>query len=449
MCQLILSIQRCLGHVQNERIYISVLSREASLVVCAGSILVVHLPDYLPEHPGIFHSCIIAAPTRGHFLSSFLSPSASSFTMAGNPSRPHNNNQAGPGFRPPYRPSFISPPPSYAPPAQQSRGRFIENLRESPSNFQEEHPEPSFVDLPYGQPTYPNMAHPNNYEEPSFPGPAHQDFFGSENLPSGFPSGDPNQYGSRPQVSPTMTLNDVRRTSDESGTTLLDEGEHLFANNFGHKHGGGNDDKKYTLSSYKHPHDIPPPQTAYNAQSYSRPKHKRNASFADGPRRRHDDDFDEEAQAPVGWGGEDDFADAKICREPDYCETNDGEGRRNGILSNLMEFYGATPGANGLPYSRRQVSRTKGDRYPTGGPQPVGRNNSNVSKNSDDDSDILDPDDPRMTGVTKRCLDDYEDERLNALRQMDYRQRRKERQKIRIEFNVTFAADRSSPYPRG
>jgi hypothetical protein len=331
--------------------------------------------------------------------------------MAGNPSRPHNNNQAGPGFRPPlnYRPSFISPPPSYAPPAQQSRGRFIENIRGPPSNF----------------------------EEPSFPEPARQDLFRSENLPSGFLSGDPNEHGPRPQVPPAVTLDDVRRTSDESGTTLLDEGEPPFAKNFGKKHGGGNDDKKYTLSSYKHPHDIPPPQTAYNAESYSRPKHKHNVSFAHGPRRGHDDDFDEEAQAPVGWGGEDDPADVDLRGEPDYCEMNDREGRRKGILSNLMELYGATPGVNGLPYSRRQAYGTEGDESSTGGPQPVGRNNSNVSKNSDDDSDILDPDDPRMTGITKRCLDDYDDERRNALREMDYRQRRKERQKIRIEFNVT------------
>ncbi|KAF9226595.1 DUF1212-domain-containing protein [Gyrodon lividus] len=97
---------------------------------------------------------------------------------------------------------------------------------------------------------------------------------------------------------------------------------------------------------------------------------------------------------------------------------------------------------NGLPYSRRQVYGTEGGEKSTGRPQPVGRNNSNVSKDSDDDSDILDPDDPRMTGVTKRCLDDYDDEKRNALRQMDYRQRRKERQKIRIEFNVTSILNR-------
>lgn len=65
-----------------------------------------------------------------------------------------------------------------------------------------------------------------------------------------------------------------------------------------------------------------------------------------------------------------------------------------------------------------------------------GRKNSNNS-DSDSYSEILDPDDPRVTKITKRCLDDYGVERRNALRQMGYRQCRKEQQKIRIEFNVT------------
>lgn len=48
---------------------------------------------------------------------------------------------------------------------------------------------------------------------------------------------------------------------------------------------------------------------------------------------------------------------------------------------------------------------------------------------SDTYSEALDPDDPQVTHITKDLLDDYEDERRNALRQINYRQR--------IEFNVT------------
>ncbi|KAF8138451.1 DUF1212-domain-containing protein [Boletus edulis] len=96
-----------------------------------------------------------------------------------------------------------------------------------------------------------------------------------------------------------------------------------------------------------------------------------------------------------------------------------------------MELYGIAPGTNGLPYSRSQAYEAVGK--PVGRPS-FGRSDSNAS---DSDNEVLDPDDPRVTNIAKRCLDDYEDEKRNALRQMDYRQRRKEQQKIRIEFNVT------------
>jgi hypothetical protein len=52
-------------------------------------------------------------------------------------------------------------------------------------------------------------------------------------------------------------------------------------------------------------------------------------------------------------------------------------------------------------------------------------------------SDVLDPDDPRVTGMTSTQLDDQEDLEKNTLRQMDYRARRKHIQRIRIEFNVS------------
>ncbi|KAH7887628.1 hypothetical protein F5I97DRAFT_1806015 [Phlebopus sp. FC_14] len=98
-----------------------------------------------------------------------------------------------------------------------------------------------------------------------------------------------------------------------------------------------------------------------------------------------------------------------------------------------MDLYGAPPGKDGLPYSRR---RAYAESIRSEGKDSVGW------RDSDNESEILDADDPRMTGVTKRCLDDYEDEKRNALRQMDYRQRRKERQRVRIEFNVTSIVNR-------
>ncbi|KAF8812572.1 DUF1212-domain-containing protein [Phlegmacium glaucopus] len=57
-------------------------------------------------------------------------------------------------------------------------------------------------------------------------------------------------------------------------------------------------------------------------------------------------------------------------------------------------------------------------------------------------SDVLDPDDPRLTGVKATQFDDQEDLEKNALRQMDYRARRKHIQRIRIEFNVSSMMNR-------
>ncbi|KDR83607.1 hypothetical protein GALMADRAFT_54796 [Galerina marginata CBS 339.88] len=53
------------------------------------------------------------------------------------------------------------------------------------------------------------------------------------------------------------------------------------------------------------------------------------------------------------------------------------------------------------------------------------------------DSDILEPDDPRITGRYARQLDDQEDLEKNTLRQMDYKTRRKHIQRIRIQFNIS------------
>lgn len=60
-----------------------------------------------------------------------------------------------------------------------------------------------------------------------------------------------------------------------------------------------------------------------------------------------------------------------------------------------------------------------------------------TDSDTSDDSAILDPDDPTVTGVIRRYIDDREDVEKNVLRQMSYRARRKERARLRIEFNIT------------
>ncbi|KAJ7129524.1 hypothetical protein C8R44DRAFT_615123 [Mycena epipterygia] len=58
------------------------------------------------------------------------------------------------------------------------------------------------------------------------------------------------------------------------------------------------------------------------------------------------------------------------------------------------------------------------------------------------DSDLLDPDDPRVTGVTARNLEDPADIDKNTLSLMDYKSRRKHLMRVKIEFNVTSMINR-------
>lgn len=286
------------------------------------------------------------------------------------------------------------------------------------------------------KPTYYDLAYPSSFHVPT-PPVAHRNFPRPDDSLLEFRRtvpDDPNQEALRPQATPVQN---ARQPSYSSSSTLNNGGSDgdvgPFAKKFKTKNENERLDEKYALASHQHPYDIPPPQLAYDAKSVPHPKQPNKVSFAAETKYRDEKSFDTEAQAQTGQNDEDGLEDVDIDGEPNYCEMNDRDGRRKGIIANLMEFYGVTPGMNGLPYSRSQAYEAVGK---SAGRAAFGRHNSNAS-DSDTYSEILDPDDPRVTNITKRCLDDYEDERRNALRQMDYRQRRKEQQRIRIEFNVT------------
>ncbi len=50
---------------------------------------------------------------------------------------------------------------------------------------------------------------------------------------------------------------------------------------------------------------------------------------------------------------------------------------------------------------------------------------------------VMDPDDPLVTGKQKECLEDPEEAEEYMWRQMSYKKRRKEKARIRIEYNVS------------
>jgi len=112
----------------------------------------------------------------------------------------------------------------------------------------------------------------------------------------------------------------------------------------------------------------------------------------------------------------------------------------------MLELYHASRHNNGDGKSVDEQSHYDASHAPSGMSQhPTGNWNmhhmgTNMSAYSMDPG--LDPDDPQVTGIHKKNLDDPEDIEENCkegidLKLMDYRQRRKEALKIKIKFNVT------------
>lgn len=180
--------------------------------------------------------------------------------------------------------------------------------------------------------------------------------------------------------------------------------------------------RKYSLSSYEHPYDITPPQYAYTG-SFNPTPIPRNVSFQGTP--------DVQVYDPKDKSGLEEY----------------GAQKRRGILSNMMDWYTVDRSRTRQATSRnehmnRQGSTLSDDDYGYSSALRDMRRNDSMHSMISLGSDILDPDDPRVTGVKAKQLEDQDDLEKNALRQMDYRTRRKHLQRVRIEFNVSSMIDR-------
>ncbi|KAG5634310.1 hypothetical protein H0H81_002462 [Sphagnurus paluster] len=257
------------------------------------------------------------------------------------------------------------------------------------------------------QPQYP--------EEPQWQVPIYDNNTG-EQSPEEFPRHDS-------LVPPFQRLeSESRRGSSASDATL---------NNFQ----GETDNayKKYSLSSYEHPYDIQPPQNAYPGHGVAplQPRPKRSAM-------RRGVSFSEE-QPEI--------------REYEPTEKIDPEAeralKRRGLPSNILDLYtinaSSSHGNGGKNYPggmRREYSEANSEDYGySSGRFAMDRRGSMASMTSMG-SEPIEPDDPRVTGIEAKYLEDPEDVEKNALRQMDYRARRKHLTRIRIEFNVTSMINR-------
>ncbi|KAG6830839.1 hypothetical protein H0H92_014491 [Tricholoma furcatifolium] len=186
--------------------------------------------------------------------------------------------------------------------------------------------------------------------------------------------------------------------------------------------------KKYSLSSYEHPYDIQPPPDAYAGPGVAplnvRPRRSRGNGEA-GLSQGENPVPEYRPQEPI---------DPAVERAL----------KRRGIPSNVLDLYalGTRNHSEKHHGMAREYSDANSDDYSySSARRGMRRKNSNASSISAG-SDVLDPDDPRLTGVQAKYLEDPEDIEKNALRQMDYKTRRKHLTRIKIEFNVSSMINR-------
>ncbi|KAI0081836.1 DUF1212-domain-containing protein [Panus rudis PR-1116 ss-1] len=173
-----------------------------------------------------------------------------------------------------------------------------------------------------------------------------------------------------------------------------------------------------TFNSYRHPYDIQPP---------SRAGQTHNSPFGIN----HRPSF-----GPLGTSVQE-SSSTRLEHNSQNGNVVPQDERYRGIYANILHLQGIdiydeddSSAASAIRHLRR----------PSTGSRPFGhRRIDDLAPCADQ---IIDPDDPTVTGVRKAHQEDPEDLEKNILRDMTYQQRRKERQRMRIEVNVTSILNR-------
>ncbi|KIK67990.1 hypothetical protein GYMLUDRAFT_803288 [Collybiopsis luxurians FD-317 M1] len=175
---------------------------------------------------------------------------------------------------------------------------------------------------------------------------------------------------------------------------------------------------KFSFSSYQHPAEIPPPPNTYpgsgaapSASPSNRPRRlsfARSVSFAQDPALR---EYEPE--------------------EEQYDPEEERANKRRGIPSQMLDLYALN----------REMKSQHSDHFDDfdNEDRPAFRrpNFRHADSMLSTCSEVMDEDDPRVTGIRAEHLEDPHDIEKNTLRQMDYRTRRKHLMRVKIEFNVT------------
>ena len=187
-----------------------------------------------------------------------------------------------------------------------------------------------------------------------------------------------------------------RRGSGDSSATLHEDNKEDFS--------------AFSFSSYKHPYDIAPPAGAHGHAPQESSLRSRTT---------------EASKAVEKYSPDPQSMDIEKAMDE---TTRQLPRRRRGYLTNLIDLYNAYDDPEGRdPMTERRNAIANATKRTPGLGDPLAYN----------DEQVLDPDDPLLTGVHKESQEDPEDLEKNALRAMNYKDRRKEQEKIRIEFNVS------------
>ena len=171
---------------------------------------------------------------------------------------------------------------------------------------------------------------------------------------------------------------------------------------------------RYLWSSHQHPYDIEPPSRVYN-----------DATF--GPRRLTVGSLDDSVGRGSAWS----LPPRYSTQDPIDVSLPPMPRRFRGGFANMLELWRV--------YWQQAPDQSE---FVIPGKALFGDAHSRPSLARSQSSFGYDPDDPKITGMKKASQEDPEDAESQCRQQMNlqymsYRQRRKEAQKIKIQFNVT------------
>jgi hypothetical protein len=180
---------------------------------------------------------------------------------------------------------------------------------------------------------------------------------------------------------------------------------------------------RYTWSSRQHPYDIEPPSRVYEDATFGPRKRLATGTGEHETRRDSANAGSPRFLPPPRYSMQDPVDDVPLPPMPR---------RFRGGFANMLElwrvYWQQAPDQSEFVVPRDALFGDEHSRRPW-----LARSQSSFG---------YDPDDPKMTGTKKVSQDDPEDAESQCRQQMNlqymsYRQRRKEAQKIKIQFNVT------------